>query len=82
MHLSRLGPTDSHLGMLTSFWWSEPSCRILYFIDSHGFIFVNIMLFMLHVEAGEMAQQLRALAALLEDPDLVPSTHMAAHNHL
>lgn len=29
-----------------------------------------------------MAQQLRALSALLEDPVLIPSTHMATHNHL
>ena len=29
-----------------------------------------------------MAQQVRALAALAEDPDLAPSTHMEAHNHL
>jgi hypothetical protein len=28
---------------------------------------------------GEMAQQLRALAALPEDPGLIPSTHTAAH---
>lgn len=32
--------------------------------------------------AGEMALQLRALAVLAEDPDLVPSTHVTAHNHL
>ena len=32
--------------------------------------------------AGEMAQQLRALAALLEDPGSVASTRMAAHNCL
>ena len=29
-------------------------------------------------EAGEMAQQLRALAALIEDPGSIPSTHRAA----
>ncbi|KAL6077744.1 hypothetical protein STEG23_007898, partial [Scotinomys teguina] len=29
---------------------------------------------------GEMALQLRALAALPEDPGSIPSTHMAAHN--
>jgi hypothetical protein len=28
---------------------------------------------------GEMAQQLRALAALAEDLSLVPSTHVVAH---
>ena len=30
----------------------------------------------------EMAQWLRVLVTLVEDPSLVPSTHMAAHNHL
>lgn len=30
--------------------------------------------------AGEMALQLRALAALPDDPDPIPSTHMAGHN--
>ena len=29
-----------------------------------------------------MAQRLRALGALSEDPGLVPSTHMMAKNHL
>jgi hypothetical protein len=33
----------------------------------------------MHYWAGEMAQQLRALAASLKDPGLIPSTHMAAH---
>jgi hypothetical protein len=32
--------------------------------------------------AGEMAQWLRALAALLEDPGFIPSTHTAAHSCL
>ena len=31
---------------------------------------------------GEMAQQLRALAALPEDLGSIPSTHTAAHNCL
>jgi hypothetical protein len=31
---------------------------------------------------GKMAQPLRALAVLPEDPGSIPSTHMAAHNHL
>jgi hypothetical protein len=30
---------------------------------------------------GEMAQRLRALVALAEDLESVPSTHMVAHNH-
>jgi hypothetical protein len=34
------------------------------------------------LEPGEMAQQLRALAALPVDQGLVLSTHMAAYNHL
>jgi hypothetical protein len=33
-------------------------------------------------EAGEMAQLLRELAVLPVDPDLIPSTHMAAQNCL
>jgi hypothetical protein len=32
--------------------------------------------------AGEMAQQLRALAALPEVLNSIPSNHMVAHNHL
>jgi hypothetical protein len=28
------------------------------------------------------AKRLRALAALPEDPGLIPSTHMATHNYL
>lgn len=32
--------------------------------------------------AGEMAQQLHALAALLEDPALIPRTLMVAHKCL
>jgi hypothetical protein len=30
---------------------------------------------------GEMAQRLRALTALPEDPDSSPNTHMVAQNH-
>lgn len=29
-----------------------------------------------------MTQELRTLAALLEDPGLISSSHMAAHRHL
>lgn len=36
----------------------------------------------LKLEAGEMAQLLRALAILAEDPDIVPGTHVVAHNCL
>jgi hypothetical protein len=32
--------------------------------------------------AGEVAQRLRALAALPEDPGSIPSIHIAAHNCL
>jgi hypothetical protein len=32
--------------------------------------------------AGEMTQQFKVLVALAEDPDSIPSTQMAAHNHL
>jgi hypothetical protein len=32
--------------------------------------------------AGEMAQQVRALTALLEVLSSIPSNHMVAHNHL
>jgi hypothetical protein len=31
--------------------------------------------------AGEMAQQLRALTALLKVPSSNPGNHMVAHNH-
>jgi hypothetical protein len=31
---------------------------------------------------GEIAQGLRALAALPEDQGSIPNNHMAAHNHL
>jgi hypothetical protein len=36
----------------------------------------------LFAEAGEMAQQLRALRALIEEPGLVSSTHVETHNYL
>ena len=32
------------------------------------------------IEAGKMDQRLRALAALAEDPDLVPNTHVMVQN--
>ena len=34
------------------------------------------------VRAGDMAQWIRALAALLVGMDSIPSTHIVAHNHL
>lgn len=36
----------------------------------------------LMIGAGEITRQLKALTALGEDEDLVPSTHMETHNHL
>jgi hypothetical protein len=46
-----------------------------------------IFLFLIHIKksvggSGEPSQHRRALAALAEDPGLVPSTYMAIHNHL
>ncbi|ERE76310.1 Lipogenin [Cricetulus griseus] len=35
-----------------------------------------------HKSSGEMAQQLRALTTFLEEISSIPSTHMAANNHL
>jgi hypothetical protein len=35
-----------------------------------------------NLEAGEMAQQLRALTILPEILSSIPSKHMVAHNHL
>lgn len=34
------------------------------------------------LKSGEMIQQLSAQFALLEDPGLIPGTHMVAHKHL
>ena len=36
----------------------------------------------LKLGTGERVQQLRALAALPEDPGLIPSNHMVVHSHL
>jgi hypothetical protein len=36
----------------------------------------------IHLGAGEGAQQLRALTALLEVLSSIPSNYMVAHNHL
>jgi hypothetical protein len=49
--------------------------KVLYIIES--FVVKNVFIW-----AGEMAQQLRALAALAEDLGSIPSTHTAAHNCL
>lgn len=42
------------------------------------------ILFVLKMNAvtGQMAQWLRVLVVLVEDPGLVLGTHMAAHNYL
>lgn len=45
---------------------------------SHSLVLI-ISLKFLNQRAGEMAQQLRALAVLPEDSGSIPSTHMAAH---
>lgn len=34
------------------------------------------------IRAGEMAPWIRALAAVPEDPGLILTTHLGAHNHL
>lgn len=39
-------------------------------------------LVLIKIRAGEMDQGLKALVALPKDPDLVPSIHVVAHNHL
>jgi hypothetical protein len=35
-----------------------------------------------NLSAGKMAQRLRALAALAEDPGFVPTTRMVPYDHL
>jgi hypothetical protein len=45
-------------------------------------VFIKFMNKYIRLGAGEMAQWLRALAALSEDLDSIPSSHMAAHNCL
>lgn len=49
----------------------------------HLLIFFSKMLSFQYVTrgAGEMAQRLQALTALVEDPGLSPSTHMTSQNH-
>jgi hypothetical protein len=42
--------------------------------------YVKLMIKTNHQVAGEMTQQLRALAALQENLGSIPSTHKAAHN--
>jgi hypothetical protein len=36
----------------------------------------------IYPEAGETAQLLKALGALVEDSGLIPSIHMAVENHM
>jgi hypothetical protein len=51
--------------------------------ESNYFFFIFILLYWKHASGtGETVPWLRALAALPEDLDLNPSTHMAAHNQL
>lgn len=40
------------------------------------------LIFFLPPLAGETSQQLKILAALAEDPNLIPSTQMVVHSHL
>jgi hypothetical protein len=35
----------------------------------------------IRLKAGEMAQQVRALTTLLDNPSSIPNTHMVAHNY-
>ena len=44
--------------------------------------FIEIVDERFQIGAGEMAQQLRAEAALPEVMSSIPSNHMVAHNHL
>jgi len=48
-----------------------------YEFSCHGVEAVNTL-----IVAGEMAQQLRALAALPEVLSSIPNNNMVAHNHL
>jgi hypothetical protein len=43
---------------------------------------IMIVVFKTHSWAGEMAQWLRALTALLKVLSSIPSNHMVAYNHL
>jgi hypothetical protein len=43
---------------------------------------IEVVLLKVRVEAGEMAQWLRAPTALPEILSSIPSNHMVAHNHL
>ena len=45
-------------------------------------LFIYMVDYIDSLGTGEITQQLRALAALAEVSGTVPSTHMAAHNHL
>ena len=70
--------TEKQMLQLFSHLW------ILYFIQTHKCVCVCVCVCDIKVEmgAGEMAQQLRALAVLPEVLSSIPSNHMVAHNHL
>lgn len=49
------------------------------------FFLIKVSCYTIKVEklrGGEVAQQLRLLAAFVEDPGLVPSFHVVPHNRL
>jgi hypothetical protein len=57
--------------------------RFLLFCKSSGHICPSLLsLKKFEMGAGEMAQQLRALTALLEVLSSIPSNRMVTHNHL
>lgn len=64
---------DRHWWMLGTFWSVD-------LIKTVGFMFSERPYLKNNTRAGEMGQQLRALAALIEDTGLIPRTSMAAHN--
>ena len=52
-------------------------CLFTYFMHTHAHIKIKKENY-----AREMAQQLRALAVLAEDPGSIPNIHTASHNCL
>lgn len=71
--LATLALGDRHWWMLGTFWSVD-------LIKTVGFMFSERPYLKNNTRAGEMGQQLRALAALIEDTGLIPRTSMAAHN--
>ena len=50
--------------------------------DLINLFLIDFQMLKWHLWAGEMAQWLRALAALTAILNFIPSNHMVAHNHL